>query len=176
MAKLTSYSMSFDGELLQRGFWLYVWEIRTGTERHLYVGRTGDSSSPNAASPFQRIGQHLDSRENAKGNSLARQMKTVAVAPSSCAFEMIALGPLFPEQKTFDAHKPVRDRVGALEAALAQRLLERGYSVIGSHSSKHNPEPEFWQEICRIVDNKFPAVRKSARGPTRTQPRPKNSP
>lgn len=41
-AKVTSYSMSFDGELLKRGFWLYVWDIRTATERHLYVGRTGD--------------------------------------------------------------------------------------------------------------------------------------
>ncbi len=25
---LPSYTMSFDGALLQRGFWLYVWDIR----------------------------------------------------------------------------------------------------------------------------------------------------
>jgi hypothetical protein len=66
MADLNSYAMSFHDELLQRGFWLYVWDIRAGSERRLYVGRIGDSSSPNAASPFQRIGQHLDFRENAR--------------------------------------------------------------------------------------------------------------
>ena len=160
MAELRSYSMSFHGELLERGFWLYVWDIRTGTERHLYVGRTGDSSSPNAASPFQRIGQHLDPRDKAKGNSLARQLKRVAADPSACSFEMVAVGPLFPEQQTFDNHKPFRDRVGALENALAKRLHDRGYNVIGTHSSTQSPEPQLWQEVCRIIDNKFPNVRK----------------
>ena len=108
MPELTSYSMSFHGEFLERGFWLYVWDIRTGTERHLYVGRTGDGSSPNAASPFQRIGQHLDFRDKAKGNSLARQLKAVATNPSVSSFEMVAVGPLFPEQQTFELHKPFR--------------------------------------------------------------------
>jgi hypothetical protein len=159
MPALTFYSMSFHDEILQRGFWLYVWDIRTGTERHLYVGRTGDSSSPNAASPFQRIGQHLDFRGNAKGNSLARQLKAVAVHPSRCSFEMLAVGPLFHEQETFRAHKPFRDRVGALEEALAQRLRDRGYNVIGTHSSSQAPEAGLWQEVCRIVDSKFPDVR-----------------
>lgn len=161
MPELTFYSMSFHGELLQRGFWLYVWDIRTGMERYLYVGRTGDSSSPNAASPFQRIGQHLDSRDNAKGNSLARQLKAVPVDPLACSFDMIAVGPLFPEQETLEAHKPFRDRVGALEEALAQRLRDRGYNVIGTHSSSQTPEPELWREVCRIVDGKFPDSRKS---------------
>ena len=160
MPELKSYSMSFHGELLQRGFWLYVWDIRTGRERHLYVGRTGDSSSPNAASPFERIGHHLDFRETAKGNSLVRQLKTVAANPSACSFEMLAVGPLFPEQQTFEAHKPFRDRVGALEDALAKWLRDRGYNVIGTHSSSQTAEPELWREVCRIVDSKFPDVRK----------------
>lgn len=123
--KLTSYSMSFHGELLQRGFWLYVWDIRTGNERHLYVGRTGDSSSCNAASPFQRIGQHLDFRVNAKGNSLAKQLRGVSVRPECCSFDMLAIGPLFPEQEDFTAHKPIRDQVGSLESALADHLKLR---------------------------------------------------
>ena len=115
MTKLTSYSMSFHGDLLKRGFWLYVWDIRTASERHLYVGRTGDSSSCNAASPFQRIGQHLDSRANAKGNALAKQLKKLAADPALCAFDMTAIGPLFPEQADFEAHKPIRDRVVLLK-------------------------------------------------------------
>jgi hypothetical protein len=56
----TTHVFSFDGKLLQRGFWLYVWEITAADhEVFYYVGRTGDSSSPNAQSPFNRMSQHL---------------------------------------------------------------------------------------------------------------------
>lgn len=55
--------VAFDGAFLRRGFWLYVWEVVApdGAE-YLYVGRTGDSSSPYAQSPFVRMGQHLGFR------------------------------------------------------------------------------------------------------------------
>lgn len=111
---LNSYEMTFVGSLLERGFWLYVWDIRQKENRYLYVGRTGDSSSANAASPFNRIGQHLDFRTNAKGNALGRQLRNIDVQPSQCTFEMLAIGPIFPEQATFELHKPIRDTVGAL--------------------------------------------------------------
>ncbi len=55
---LKTHYMKFDGALLERGFWLYVWEITGDSSHHVYVGRTGDSSSPHAQSPFKRIGQH----------------------------------------------------------------------------------------------------------------------
>ena len=73
--EMKAYATSFDGALLGRGFWLYVWCITDGDRKVLYVGRTGDSSSPHASSPFKRIGQHLDAGPNAKGNALARQLK-----------------------------------------------------------------------------------------------------
>ena len=57
---LQPYSMKFDGHLLARGFWLYIWEIKGASSHHVYVGRTGDTSSPHAQSPFKRVGQHLD--------------------------------------------------------------------------------------------------------------------
>ena len=66
---LHSYNMTFDGHLLNRGFWLYVWRIQGPVSHHVYVGRTGDSSSAHASSPFKRIGQHLDPSPNAKGNA-----------------------------------------------------------------------------------------------------------
>lgn len=75
---LQSYTMRFDGHLLNRGFWLYVWEIKGPQSHHIYVGRTGDSSSPHASSLFKRIGQHLDHRPNAKGNALGRQLTVPA--------------------------------------------------------------------------------------------------
>ena len=55
----------FEGALLERGFWLYVWRVRQESREVLYVGRTGDSSSRFAASPFSRLSQHLDIRPKA---------------------------------------------------------------------------------------------------------------
>jgi hypothetical protein len=153
---LNSYSMTFDGTLLERGFWLYVWDICQNEDRYLYVGRTGDSSSANAASPFNRIGEHLDFRANAKGNALGKQLGRIDVQPSQCTFEMLAIGPIFPEQETFDLHKPVRDTIGALEAALADELVVRGYHVIGTHGRRVTPEADLWAEVLRHVNVKFP--------------------
>lgn len=98
---LQRYSMSFDGHLLERGFWLYVWRIVSPQGVFLYVGRTGDSSSPHAGSPFSRIGQHLDFRPYAKGNALGRRLAAAGVRPAECLFEMLAVGPIFPEQTTW---------------------------------------------------------------------------
>ena len=105
--------MEFSGRLLKRGFWLYIWDIREQNQRRLYVGRTGDSSSPHASSPFRRIGQHLDTRLNAKGNALGRQLASRGINPEACTFEMTAIGPIFDEQKTMHEHEPFRDKTAA---------------------------------------------------------------
>ncbi len=147
--------MNFDGALLKRGFWLYVWDIISEGSRHLYVGRTGDSSSPHASSPFARIGRHLDHRPNAKDNALARQLALISAEPDSCSFQMVAIGPIYPEQATFAEHVPYRDRVGALEARLAETLRSWGYSVLGSHSSSIAPDPELFRQVMDVIDRKL---------------------
>ena len=41
---LTIHEVRCEGGILQRGFWLYVWEVtREGNAPLYYVGRTGDS-------------------------------------------------------------------------------------------------------------------------------------
>ena len=142
-----SYQMSFNGEVLERGFWLYVWQINSSIGKYVYVGRTGDSSSPNASSPFNRIGRHLDFRENAKGNSLAKRLKERGVNPQKSQFRMLALGPLFHEQETFEKHKPYRDQMATLEYELAQYLLGCGYDVLGVHHKLAAVSPAFFSEI-----------------------------
>jgi hypothetical protein len=129
----SSYVMEFDGQVLERGFWLYVWEILYGHDRYIYVGRTGDSSSPNASSPFSRIGQHLDFRKNARGNSLAKRLREAGVNPSECKFRMLALGPFFREQDLFEAHKPYRDQMASYEYETAAFLREMRFNVLGTH-------------------------------------------
>ena len=50
------HRVSLPGALLARGFWLYVWTVATcDGQTVLYVGRTGDTSSPHAQSPFIRL-------------------------------------------------------------------------------------------------------------------------
>lgn len=144
---IKSYQMSFQGEVLERGFWLYIWEVVSGNNKYFYVGRTGDSSSAHAASPFNRIGQHLDFRENAKGNSLAKRLKDVGVNPRTSNFRMLALGPFFPEQATFYEHKPFRDQMATYEYELAHYLKTKGYNVLGSHHVGSTVDDEILGDI-----------------------------
>ena len=153
--------MKFDGKLLDRGFWLYVWRISAPIKTCLYVGRTGDSSSRYANSPFNRIGQHLDFRKTAKGNAMARQLKYEGINPRDCSFEMLAIGPIFPEQNTFENHKPYRDKVAALEKAASIYLKNRGYAVIGDHRASHEPDANIFAKVTGLLDNEFPDIKKS---------------
>jgi hypothetical protein len=123
--------LNFDGELLQRGFWLYVWEIQTPNQTTLYyVGRTGDSSSINAQSPFNRMGQHLGF--NDKSNVLRRHLEGKNFDPETCSFQLIAYGPILKEAKTKDEHRKRRDSIASMEKALADEMTAVGYNVINT--------------------------------------------
>jgi hypothetical protein len=54
------------------------------------------------------------------------------VDPAQCQFRMVGHGPLFDEGpgKDFAAHKPIRDKVGAIEKKLAEDLKAAGYDVL----------------------------------------------
>lgn len=153
--EMKSYSIKFDGRVLERGFWLYVIDISSGEGRRLYVGRTGDSSSSNAGSPFARIGQHLECRANAKGNALARNLRAVGINPSACSLEMIAIGPIFPEERTFGDHKRVRDVMAGLEGAVATALRQRGFTVLGRHSVAHPADSGKLKEVLELIEKKL---------------------
>ena len=159
--------MEFSGKLLKRGFWLYVWDIKQDLQHHLYVGRTGDTSSPHASSPFLRIGQHLDVRVNARGNALGRRLKTAGIDPESCTFEMTAIGPIFEEQKSMPEHTPYRDKTAVLERALAHELRSRGYNVLGTHPKCGPVDPELWEQVMILLRWSYPSQSR----PTRTAPR-----
>ena len=156
---MASYDITFDGSVLERGFWLYLIQVKTSEGDHFYVGLTGDSSSCNASSPFARIGQHLDFRPNARGNSLARNLSSAGVTPSKSQFRMVAVGPLYPEQAQFSAHKPPRDALAALERDLAAELKARGHSVLGSHSSRKAPQPELLAQVLAELESRIPELR-----------------
>jgi len=152
-------SLSFSGAFLQRGFWLYVWEVTAGDGRTvLYVGRTGDSASANAQSPFTRFSQHLST--NTHANALRRQLLAAGIDPIACrSFEMTAYGPILPEAETMADHVPRRDQIAAMEKALRDALHAAGYIVLNEVHSLHNADALLWQDACNAFASRFPKLR-----------------
>lgn len=156
----TTHEFAFDGGLLERGFWLYVWEITTAENRHLYyVGRTGDSSSFNAQSPFNRMGQHLGFQK--QSNAMRRQLEAKGIVPEECNFRLVAHGPLLEEGKTREEHRPRRDKVGALEKALAEAMCAAGYDVLNTVNCRVPLDEEMFAEVLEAFGEKFAKLRRS---------------
>lgn len=129
--------LQFEGGILRRGFWLYVWEVTPpGAEPLYYVGRTGDSSSTNAQSPFNRMGQHLGFAKNA--NMLRRHLTSNGVDPDGCRFRLVAYGPVEAESlaEGREEHDRRRDIVAAMERTLAQEMAGAGYKVMNKVASR----------------------------------------
>jgi hypothetical protein len=174
MSKIDTFRLTLPGPMLRRGFWLYVWRVTTAQNRKLlYVGRTGDNSSPNASPPYIRMGQHLGSIKNQ--NALRSHLAKRDVSPEECrAFDLVAHGPIYPEVKkprSFDRtdkvgrlalmkrHKPLRDIVGAMEKRLAAELSAAGYTVMNTVKWKPSVSEAEWWPIRRAFAVDFPKLK-----------------
>jgi hypothetical protein len=149
------HNRSLPGAMLARGFWLYVWEItdRSG-KQWLYVGRTGDSSSPNAQSPFSRLSQHLGS--NRRANALRRNLERVGVEPDSCrAFELTCYGPILPECADMDTHGPSRNVMAGLEKGLRDALHTAGYRLLNEVKSRHPIDERKLAKVIQAFSGEF---------------------
>lgn len=162
MTKGGVYELSFDGAMLARGFWLYVWEITgpDGKKLH-YVGRTGDSSSLNAQSPFNRMGQHLGFNE--KSNVLRRYLTGAGrdLDLAKCSFRLVAHGPILGEAFGVEEHRRCRDIVAALEKELADAMREAGYEVINRIHCRRPLHPELFNDVRAALSVHFPAILKA---------------
>jgi hypothetical protein len=150
--------IEFDGGLLQRGFWLYVWEIRPPNRRKplYYVGRTGDNPSLNAQSPFNRMGQHL-------GAGVARQLSNHlehhSVKREECSFRLVAYGPILEEVKTKKLFRERRDVIAALEKALADAMLASGYKVMNKVYNRQSVNSKLFADVRAEFAKPFPKLR-----------------
>lgn len=149
------HQLSLPGAMLARGFWLYVWEVTTASgEAWLYVGRTGDSSSPNAQSPFSRLSQHLS--RNPKSNALRRNLERARVDADSCSsFDLYCYGPILEECKTMELHSPARDKMAGLEKGLRDALHTAGYRVLNEIKSRHPIDDSLMPDVLKAFAVKF---------------------
>jgi hypothetical protein len=154
-----THDLRFDGGLLQRGFWLYVWEVTpAGAPALHYVGRTGDSSSINAQSPFARMGQHLGFAKTSM--ALRKHLDRRTVDPKLCAFRMIAHGPVLSEAEAEnrEEHDIRRDIVAAMEHALCAELKAAGYDVLNDVHCRKPLDADAFMKVRDAFQAHFPRL------------------
>lgn len=149
--------MSLNGGFLARGFWIYVWEVRDPEGSvMLYVGRTGDSSSPNAQSPFNRMGQYLGFAKNS--SMLRNHLQGRDVSPDLCLFRLVAHGPILPEAEDWKSHVIRRDLAAAVENQLAEDCAAAGYDVLNSVASGKELDDDLYAPVRAAFTEHFDLI------------------
>lgn len=123
-----------------------------------YVGRTGDSSSINAQSPFARMGQHLGFAKTSM--MLRKHLDRRQVDPTSCEFRLVAYGPVMPEAENRDVtvHRHRRDIIAAMERALCEELAAVGYDVLNTVSSRKPLDRALYAAVRDAFVQHFPSL------------------
>jgi hypothetical protein len=136
----------------------------------LYVGRTGDNSSPNAVAPYTRMGQHLGFLPTQ--NALRKHLTGRGISPEDCeAFHLVSHGPIYAEvdksagsrTEWMAEHMPVRNKVGAMEKALADDLTSAGYTVLNTVKWRWKLDEAAWQPIRNAFAAHFPRLNGAGR-------------
>ena len=170
------HHLKLTGGMTERGFWLYVWRVKNPEGKtFLYVGRTGDNSSPYAASTYRRMGQHLGDADNT--NALLKHLRDRDGARPIHeyeTFEMFSFGPIFPEVErhpdfayrvephwsdAMKLHEQYRDRAAALEKKLAAELRACNYDVMNKVNSDKPLNGDDWQRVKTAFAEHFPELK-----------------
>lgn len=121
-------------------------------------GERGTTHRPNAQSLFNRLGQNLGTLPNA--SMVRNHLGKRGIDPAQCQFRMVGHGPIFDEvpNKDFEAHKPIRDKVGAIEKQLAEDLKAAGYDVLNEVKWKAPLDQELYEPIRAAFAVEFPGL------------------
>jgi len=149
------HQIFFEGNVLRRGFWLYVWEIMT-PDSHCayYVGRTGDKASGVCQSPFDRFSKHLGA--NLNNNALRRHMGKHNLLPESCSFRFHTFGPLLTDNEL--SHDEKCDVIAALEKSLADSMAKAGYDVLNRVHCQMPLNNKLWEQAREQFARAFPKL------------------
>ena len=124
---LQTCEVRFDGGILRRGFWLYVWEITPPQGRVSVLRGTYRDARPPTRNRHSTGWASISGFTN-NGNMLRQHLLKQQVEPERCRFRLIALGPLEAESKASVRHEhdQRRDVMAAMEKALAELIAAAG--------------------------------------------------
>ena len=60
---------------------------------------------------------------------------------------MVAFGPIFQEQDSFESHRPYRDQMATFENEIASYIRSQGFDVLGIHHRGAPVKQELLDEI-----------------------------
>ena len=130
-------------------------------------GTPGTTAAHMPTAPYTRMGQHLGFQK--ASNSLRRLLTEQGIEPEQCAqYDLVSYGPIFPEigktaeqdhGEQMELHKPVRDRMAALERDLRDALADAGYSVLNVVRSKAKFDPDTWPDVLAAFSANFPKLK-----------------
>lgn len=153
---MKTYELKINGNIMKRGFWIYSYKIFDKNNNiFFYIGRTGDSSSLNASSPFNRMLNHFGN--NRHSNSLKRNLVKHNIDINECSFVLNCFGPFFEEANNKEEHYLKRDYTSSIEIQVANLLNNNGYKVIGTHQMK---DPIYNDDIKTKVNDIVSAITK----------------
>jgi hypothetical protein len=83
------------------------------------------------------------------------------VNPEACHFKLVAVGPVDAEstEDTRAEHDERRDRIAAMEKALADLMLKSGYNVINSVHSKKTLNIHVFDGVRQAFAGAFSEIR-----------------
>ena len=151
------YVLDLPVPMLERGFWLYVWRIKSKQGEFLYVGMTGDAGFTKAADPFSRTAQHLS--HNERQNAVRKNLKDHDVLPEECdSIKLIAHGPIFPETSSRDEHKRRWNIVARFRKELADALKFNDYQLLPYPGSTQDLDYDRWKGVRKAFERHFPEL------------------
>ena len=90
---------------------------------------------------------------------LRQNLEKREIDPESCLhFDLVAHGPLFQEQPDMESHRPIRNKVAALEKALADDLREAGYDVLNTVKCNAPLCGDLWAAVRNAFATHFPKL------------------
>lgn len=158
-------SIDVPTRVLQRGFWLYVLELRIDGETWHYVGRTGDNGHLTASDPFSRLAMHVQTRlGHGKVNTFNQLGHRKALPPvsgwqmESCVFH--SYGPIFHEEikddsERKDRHLAKRLKIAPLENHLNRAMRAASYNVLNNAGRDKKYDQKIWLGIHAAFAAKF---------------------
>ena len=156
---METYEIKFQSAILRRGFWIYVVQITDSKgKKYYYVGRTGDSSSVNAASLFVRLGRHFENKKKAKGNTLWRAIEREEIDKDKLSFQIVGFY-LQKEEKQKEKYQKIIKEISCVEDKLHKDLEKVVGEVLGTQWKNgkglfENSEKQY-DDIVSTVNEKF---------------------